>query len=164
MYAEMSTSAKSIKKNLWWPHTKQPSLLWLCNYCNCQQYAQYNSIHFFFTKLQDQKNESCFDDIKKKVWRNGPLQFWCFEYLNGISIQTLNKNSFRDIFANILLEQCIRHYQLYCHSIIARSNQKQKLIDFFWQSANNSLHLTFKNWYFFRIWIIVLALKHQYIT
>ena len=105
MYAEMSTSAKSIKKNLWWPHTKQPSLLWLCNYCNCQQYAQYNSIHFFFTKLQDQKNESCFDDIKKKVWRNGPLQFWCFEYLNGISIQTLNKNSFRDIFANILLEQ-----------------------------------------------------------
>ena len=101
----MSTSAKSIKKNLWWPHTKQPSLLWLCNYCNCQQYAQYNSIHFFFTKLQDQKNESCFDDIKKKVWRNGPLQFWCFEYLNGISIQTLNKNSFRDIFANILLEQ-----------------------------------------------------------
>ena len=94
LYAEMSTSTKSIKKNLWWPHTKQPSLLWLCNYCNCQQYAQYNSIHFFFTKLQDQKNESCFDDIKKKVWRNGPLQFWCFEYLNVISIHTLNKELF----------------------------------------------------------------------
>ena len=48
----------------WWSHSRQPSLLWLCNYYKC--YFDFHSYSYVFAKLHHQKNESRFADL---MWR-----------------------------------------------------------------------------------------------
>ena len=48
----------------WWSHSRQPSLLWLCNYYKC--YFGFHSYSYVFAKLHHQKNESRFADL---MWR-----------------------------------------------------------------------------------------------